>query len=205
MAVGGNLTVSGTTTTVNSNEVNIGDNIIVLNSDETGTPSQNGGIEVERGTSTNVSLLWNETNDYWTFGSNHLNFPDNSKAYFGTGNDLEIYHDGTHSYIDSSTGSLYIRTGNTLQFKNQSGSETLATFAVNGASTLYYDNAAKLATTSSGIDVTGDITLTGNVFTDEGFYGNRVWNEDNSSLRFATNNTEVARFDSSGNLGIGTC
>ena len=63
--VSGNLTVNGTTTTVNSNDVNIGDAILTLNSDETGTPSANAGLEVERGTSTNVSLLWNETGDYW--------------------------------------------------------------------------------------------------------------------------------------------
>ena len=68
VTVSGNLTVSGTTTTVNSNTVNIGDNIIVLNSDETGTPSQNGGIEIERGTSTNSTLLWDESNDYWVAG-----------------------------------------------------------------------------------------------------------------------------------------
>ena len=66
--VSGDLTVSGTTTTVNSNTVNIGDNQIVLNSDETGTPSQNGGIAIERGTATNSSLIWNETNDYWMSG-----------------------------------------------------------------------------------------------------------------------------------------
>jgi hypothetical protein len=64
--VTGNLTVNGTTTTVNSNTVSIGDNIMVLNGDETGTPSANAGLEVERGTATNVSLLWNETNDNWT-------------------------------------------------------------------------------------------------------------------------------------------
>lgn len=62
----GNLTVNGTTTTVNSNNVSIGDSIITLNSDETGTPSQNGGIEIERGTSTNQSLVWNETTDKWS-------------------------------------------------------------------------------------------------------------------------------------------
>jgi hypothetical protein len=62
----GNLTVQGTTTTVDSNTVSIGDNIMVLNKDETGTPSQNAGLEIERGTATNVSLLWNETNDNWT-------------------------------------------------------------------------------------------------------------------------------------------
>ena len=70
--VQGNLTVNGTTTTVNSNTVNIGDSIITLNSDETGAPSQNSGFEVERGTSTNVSFLWDEAVDKWTLGSTTL-------------------------------------------------------------------------------------------------------------------------------------
>ena len=65
VVVQGNLTVNGTTTTVNSNTVAIGDSIMVLNTDETGTPSENGGFEIERGTSTNVSVLWNEATDYW--------------------------------------------------------------------------------------------------------------------------------------------
>ena len=65
LVIAGNLTVNGTTTTVNSNTVAIGDSIMTLNSDETGTPSANGGFEVERGTSTNVSVLWNEGSDYW--------------------------------------------------------------------------------------------------------------------------------------------
>ena len=65
VVIAGNLTVNGTTTTVNSNTVEIGDSIMLLNKDETGTPSENAGFEVERGTSTNVSLLWNEGSDYW--------------------------------------------------------------------------------------------------------------------------------------------
>jgi trimeric autotransporter adhesin len=65
VVVTGNLTVNGTTTTVNSNTVAIGDNILVLNTDEAGTPTQNAGIEIERGTSLNASILWNETADYW--------------------------------------------------------------------------------------------------------------------------------------------
>jgi len=72
VVIAGNLTVNGTTTTVNSNEVNIGDAIILLNADETGTPSQNAGIEIERGTSANVSILWDETNDYWSLGNQQL-------------------------------------------------------------------------------------------------------------------------------------
>ena len=63
--IGGNLTVSGTTTQVNSNQVNIGDNIIVLNADETSTPTQNAGFEVERGNVANRSLIWNESTDTW--------------------------------------------------------------------------------------------------------------------------------------------
>jgi hypothetical protein len=66
--IGGNLTVNGTTTTVNSNTVTVGDNILILNSDEAGVPSQNGGIEIERGTSTNASLIWDETADVWEVG-----------------------------------------------------------------------------------------------------------------------------------------
>ena len=76
VVIAGNLTVNGTTTTINSNEVNIGDNILILNSDETGSPSQNAGLEVERGSSTNVSLRWNETSDKWQFtndGSTYIN------------------------------------------------------------------------------------------------------------------------------------
>ena len=74
--VSGNLTVSGTTTTINSNQLNVGDNIITLNSDETGTPSQNAGIEVERGTGTNVQLRWNETSDKWQFTNDGSSYED---------------------------------------------------------------------------------------------------------------------------------
>jgi len=66
VVISGNLTVNGTTTSVNSNEVNIGDSIIKLNSDETGAATQDAGFEVERGTDTNVSFIWNETNDYFS-------------------------------------------------------------------------------------------------------------------------------------------
>ena len=67
VVIRGNLTVNGTTTTVNSNTVEIGDNIIVLNRDEAGTPTQNAGIEIERGTATNVQIRWNEADDDWEY------------------------------------------------------------------------------------------------------------------------------------------
>lgn len=63
VTIAANLIVNGTTTSVNSNEVNIGDAIIKLNADETGAPSQNAGFEVWRGTEDSVSFIWDETND----------------------------------------------------------------------------------------------------------------------------------------------
>jgi hypothetical protein len=65
----GDLTVSGDTIFTNSNTVLIGDAILTLNADETGSPTANAGFEVERGTSTNKSFIWNETDDKWTIGS----------------------------------------------------------------------------------------------------------------------------------------
>lgn len=65
LLVTGDLTVNGTVTTVNSETVTIADNIIVLNSNATSTPTENAGIEVERGDSANVQLRWNESTDKW--------------------------------------------------------------------------------------------------------------------------------------------
>ncbi|MGA1353838.1 MAG: beta strand repeat-containing protein [Candidatus Limnocylindrus sp.] len=78
LTVGGNLVVSGTTTTVNTAELMIEDNVITLNSTQTGEPSNTltSGIEIERGDLANVSLLWDEGSDKWTVtenGANHYN------------------------------------------------------------------------------------------------------------------------------------
>ena len=74
VTISGNLTVSGTTTTVNSETLTINDNLIVLNNNEAGTPSENAGVEIERGTSTNVQLRWNETTDCWEFTNDGTNY-----------------------------------------------------------------------------------------------------------------------------------
>ena len=75
VVVSGNLTVSGTTTTVNTETINLADNIILINSNATGTPSAvtDGGIEVERGSSTNVQLLWDESAKYWVAANDSSN------------------------------------------------------------------------------------------------------------------------------------
>ena len=84
-----------------------------------------------------------------------IDFADNEKARFGTGNDLEIYHDSNHSYIDDSgTGSLHIR-GSQINIDKYTG-EACAKFRADGNVELYYDNSKKFETKSDGIDVTGE-------------------------------------------------
>ncbi|MDC1040198.1 hypothetical protein OAQ62_00230 [bacterium] len=65
LILSGNLTVNGTQTIVNTETLTVDDNMIVLNNNESGTPSEDSGIEVERGTSTNVKLQWSESGDRW--------------------------------------------------------------------------------------------------------------------------------------------
>ena len=69
VAIGGSLTVTGTVTTVNSETIELADNILLLNSNALGNASQSGGIEIERGDDLNVQFLWDETNDRWSVGA----------------------------------------------------------------------------------------------------------------------------------------
>ena len=69
VVISGNLTVSGTTTTVNSETVTFDDNILILNNNYSGSsPTENGGLEIERGTIDNAKFLFNETTDKWQIG-----------------------------------------------------------------------------------------------------------------------------------------
>ena len=72
----GNLTVNGTQTSVNTETLTVDDNMIVLNNNESGTPSQDAGVEVERGTSTNVKLQFKESTDKWQFTNDGSSYVD---------------------------------------------------------------------------------------------------------------------------------
>ena len=75
-------------------------------------------------------------------------FADNAKAIFGAGSDLQIYHDGSNSYIDEvGTGRLYIRAETNLTFHNEDSTKVYANFSPDSAK-LYHNNALKLATTA---------------------------------------------------------
>ena len=94
--------------------------------------------------------------------SGDVTFQDNGKAIFGAGSDLQIYHDGSNSYIsEGGDGELLLRTnGAGIRLQKNNG-ENMLKALTDGAVQLYYDNQDKLATTSTGIDVTGTATMDG--------------------------------------------
>jgi len=100
-------------------------------------------------------------NVVWDSSADSLIFSDNAKAVFGAGSDLQIYHAGTGSVIsDQGTGNLYI-DGTSLDFRNAAANKTYATMSDGAAVTLYHNNAVKLATTATGVEVTGAATVGG--------------------------------------------
>ena len=92
----------------------------------------------------------------------NITFPDNTKAVFGTGSDMEMYYDGSKGIIDNRAGAMQIRSAGELALM-KSSSETMATFIPDGAVTLNYDNALKFETKSDGAKVTGNLTVTGSI------------------------------------------
>jgi hypothetical protein len=93
-----------------------------------------------------------------------INFADSDKAQFGASQDLQIYHDGSNSYIDDTgAGNLFIQGSNIIHLKSASGASQLAKFTAGGASELYHNGTLTLATTSTGLSITGGATFTANV------------------------------------------
>jgi hypothetical protein len=101
-----------------------------------------------------------------TTGGNDILFADNDKAVFGAGSDLQIYHDGSDSYITHTTGGNFfinddgagylMMKGSDLYFRNPSNVDMLHAQS-GGFVKLYHNGVAKLATTATGIDVTGNM------------------------------------------------
>jgi hypothetical protein len=105
--VTGNLTISGNTTYVDTITVNISDNILTLNADipQGQAPSEDAGIEIDRGSSANVALLWNEISDTWTFT-----------------NDGTSYSNIGSAAAESYANSAYLQANTATQYADSSGS-----------------------------------------------------------------------------------
>jgi len=85
-----------------------------------------------------------------------LNFGDNVKIRLGTGNDYELYHDGTHTYMDNNTGALFMRNNGSVIIEDLSGNNIIRGID-GGAVDLYHDGNSKLTTSATGVTVTGAI------------------------------------------------
>ena len=147
----GNLTVQGTTTTLSTETITLDDNIILLNSNATGSASQDAGIEVERGDDTNKTLIWDESNDNWTVGSESFV----AATFIGnlTGNVT-----GTVSSLSGlDTGDL--TEGSNLYFTDERVDDRVAALIIGGAGvdTAYDDAAGTLTLTADLSEVTADL------------------------------------------------
>jgi hypothetical protein len=117
LTVTGNFTVNGNVTTLNTETLAVEDNIIVLNSNVTGSPALNAGIEVERGTSDNVQIRWDESTDKWQFtndGTTYVNIASNADIANVATSFTVAGDSGTSQTISSGTDTLTIAGGTGL-------------------------------------------------------------------------------------------
>ena len=99
-----NLVVKGTTTTIESETITFNDNILVLNNNYTGSaPTENAGLEVERGTLVNASLIWDESKDLWRTG-----LAGSEKTIVSEGNTVTVTGDTTGSATFDSNGNISV-------------------------------------------------------------------------------------------------
>ena len=118
-----------------------------------------------------------------TVTADGLKVDDNAYIKVGTGDDLWLYHNGSNSHIeDRGTGDLVLKSNNNMWFQDYGTNEVMLKLDSGGAATLYYDNAAKLATTSYGIDISGSVVADTNTTSTSGAstpnfnaYQNFVW------------------------------
>lgn len=141
-------------------------NTVVVHDGSTagGTPLLVGGETVSFG---NLTVTGNLTVEGTTVTvdsatTQTVDLGDNDKIRLGDSNDLEIYHDGSHSYIsDQGEGRLRLASSDKIQFYTADLTTKYAEFTASGAAELRYANAIKFATTSTGIDVTGTAVTDG--------------------------------------------
>jgi hypothetical protein len=130
---------------------------------------------------------------------------DNKKLKFGVGEDLQIYHNGTNSYIDDvGTGSIFIRADDYVIIDKSDGSKRSASFNTDDAVILNFNNNQKFTTTSTGVNVTGTVvsdglTVDGNASLTTSGANGLVLNQRTDS---AGNSANIFLSDSSGTVGI---
>ena len=95
-----------------------------------------------------------ETTSAGVLAQGHFFVNDNNKFIAGTSNDLQIFHDGSNSFVRNSTGGLDLNS-DTIHLRNGANNETYARCLANGAAELYHDNVKRLETKSNGVEIFG--------------------------------------------------
>ena len=156
VVIGGDLQVQGTTTTVDSTTMTVADkNIEIAKGAANDAAADGAGITVDSGDG-DKTWNWVDATDAWT-SSEHIHLGDSKKVLLGTGSDAEVWHSGSHGYLDNNTGVLHIRargsaSGISLQPKNgESGVEITG----DGAVELYHNNIKTFMTSANGLKVLG--------------------------------------------------
>ena len=121
-----------------------------------------GGVDVDAASNFNADVTFTgaSANIGFDKSDNHLEFADSAKAVFGNSDDLQIYHDGTHSRIDNNTNALLLQTDSHSIQLNKGQSANMLIANVDGAVELFHNNSKKFETTSAGATVTGTATAT---------------------------------------------
>ena len=89
----------------------------------------------------------------------NVDLVDNKKIRFGTGNDMELFHDSSNSFLKNTTGNLVIRSDNRIDFQDAAGNESFAAFIDNGAVELYHDGTKRLETSSGGVEISSALGI----------------------------------------------
>ena len=186
--ISGNLTVNGTTTQVNTETLTVDDNIIILNNNESGTPSEDSGIEVERGTSTNVKLQWDESADVWQFtndGSTYYSIPT-SPMVRGLVSVTDAGGDGSLAY-NSSTG-VITYTGPSEAEVNARIDARISITDAGGDGSLAYAEGAFTYTGPSAAEARAHISVT-----DAGGDGSAAYNSSTGVITYTGPSATEAR------------
>ena len=165
LTVTGNLTVQGSTTTLNTETLAVEDNKVLLNSSVTGSPSADAGLEIERGTSTNVELRWNETADKWQFsndGTTYVNIASNT--------DVSNSYSNSTSYTDTAISNVSNTIANIATSFTVAGDSGSSQTITSGSDTLTITGGTGLSSVASATD-TITLNLDSTAVT-AGSYGN---------------------------------
>jgi hypothetical protein len=149
LGVTGNLTVSGSVTTLNTETLLVEDNQITLNSNVTGVPAANAGIEVERGDSTNSSLIWNESSEKWEAGLIGSETAISLEGHQHATSDIT----GLQEYVEDTVGTM-LTDSSTIDFTYSDNSASVGTLTADiiTASTSYLTTGSGLAVDISSVE-----------------------------------------------------